>query len=146
MLTAKTFTGEMLGNLTGANIPAVYEREAPTDRVSTFMRLTQKAEKLRLDAVDCFSGFKRFNPNATRTLQRKLDEFNIVIRLELTGLVHTGNREISRAEREKVMETAFNMLDDAVSALNRKQGKVAEYHLKALVGYFFGKAYPWYHK
>lgn len=142
MLTTKTFTAEMLGNLTGANIPVFHERGEQTDRVSTFMRLAQKTEELRLEVEGCFSGFKRFSPNATQTLQRKLDGFNIVIRLVLTGLAHTGNRKISRAEREEVMETSFNMLDDAVSALNRKQDKVAEYQLRALTEYFISKAYP----
>lgn len=142
MLTAKTFTGEMLGNLTGANIPVFHERGELTDRASTFMRLAQKTEGLRLETEDCFSGFKRFNPNATQALQLKLDGFNLVIRLELIGLTHIGNREISRAEREEVMETAFNMLDEAVSALNRKQDKVVEFQLKALAEYFVGKAYP----
>ena len=144
MLTAKTFTAEMLGKLTGANILTVCKSGAPTDRVDTFMRLAQKAEELRLETEGCFSGIKRFKPNAARTLQRKLVGFNLVVRLELTAL--TGLRKISSAEREKVMETAFNMLNDAVSALNRKQDKVAEYHLQALVDYFFGKAYPWYRK
>ena len=142
MLTAKTFTGEMLGNLAGANIPAVYEREASTDPVSTFMRLTQKTEGLRLETEDCFSGFKRFKPNTALMLHQKLECFNLVVRHELIGLTHIGNREISRAEREEVMETAFNMLDEAVSALNRKQDKVVEFQLKALAEYFVGKAYP----
>lgn len=142
MLTAKTFTGEMLSNLTGANIPAVYEREASTDRVSTFMRLAQKTEELRVEVEDCFSGFKRFNPNTTQTLHRKLEGFNLVVRHELIGLTHMGNREISRVEREEVMATAFIGLGEAVSALNRKQDKVAEYQLRALTEYFVGKAYP----
>ena len=140
MLTAKTFTGEMLGNLTGANIPAVYEREASTDRVSTFMRLAQKTEELRIEVKDCFSGFKRFNPNTAQTLQRKLAGFNLVVQLELAGL--TGIREISKAEREEVMETAFHRLEVAISALNRRQDKVAEYQLRALTEYFVNKAYP----
>lgn len=142
MLTAKTFTGEMLGDLTGANIPAVYERKASTDRASTFMRLAQKTEGLRLETEDCFSGFKRFNPNTAQTLRQKLECFNLVVRHELIGLTHIGNREISRAEREEVMETAFNMLEVTISALNRKQDKVAEYQLRALTEYFVGKAYP----
>lgn len=142
MLTAKTFTGEMLSNLTGANIPSVHERGERTDRVSTFMRLAQKTEELRLEAVDCFSGFKRFNPNAVQTLQRKLEGFNLVVRHELIGLTHIGNREISRVEREEVMGTAFIALDEAVSALTRKQDKVAEYQLRALTEYFVNKAYP----
>lgn len=142
MLTAKTFTGEMLGNLTGANIPVFHERGELTDRVSTFMRLAHKTEELRLEVESCFSGFKRFSPNATQALQLKLDGFNLVIRLELMGATLMGNREISRAEREEVMETAFNMLDEAVSALNRKQDKVVEFQLKALAEYFVGKAYP----
>lgn len=140
MLTAKTFTGEMLGNLAGADIPAVYEREASTDRVSTFMRLAQKAEELQIEVKDCFSGFKRFNPNTTQMLQRKLVGFNLVVQLELTGL--TGIREISKAETEEVMETAFHRLEVAISALNRKQDKVAEYQLRALTEYFVNKAYP----
>ena len=61
MLTAKTFTAEMLSNLTGANIPVFHEREELTDRASTFMRLAQKTEELRFEVEDCFSGFKRFN-------------------------------------------------------------------------------------
>ena len=130
----------MLGNLAGADIPAVYEREASTDRVSTFMRLAQKTEELRIEVKDCFSGFKRFNPNTTQTLQRKLAGFNLVVQLELTGL--TGIREISKAEREEVMETAFHRLEVAISALNRKQDKVAEYQLRALTEYFVNKAYP----
>lgn len=142
MLTAKTFTGEMLGNLTGANIPAVYEREASTDRAGTFMRLAQKTEGLRLETEDCFSGFRRFSPSAARTLQRKLDEFNIVVRLELAGLTYMGNREISSVEREEIMATAFIGLDKAVSALKRKQDKAVEFQLKALTEYFIGKAYP----
>lgn len=142
MLTAKTFTGEMLGNFPGANIPAVYERKASTDRASTFMRLAQKTEGLRLETEACFLGFKRFKPNTALMLHQKLECFNLVVRHELIGLTHIGNREISRAEREEVMETAFNMLDDAVSALNRKQDKVAEYQLRALTEYFVGKAYP----
>ena len=142
MLTAKTFTGEMLGNLTGANIPIFHEREELTDRVSTFMRLAQKTEGLRLETEDCFSGFKRFKPNTALMLHQKLECFNLVVRHELIGLTHIGNREISRAEREEVMETAFNMLDEAVSALNRKQDKVVEFQLKALAEYFVGKAYP----
>lgn len=142
MLTAKTFTAEMLGNLTGANIPAVYERGTPTDRVSTFMRLAQKTEELRIEVEGCFSGFKRFNPNATQTLQRNLERFKLVIRHELTGLAHMGSREISRVERDEVTATAFIALDEAVSALNRKQDKVAEYQLRALTEYFVGKAYP----
>lgn len=142
MLTAKTFTGEMLGDLTGANIPAVYERKASTDRASTFMRLAQKTEGLRLEVEGCFSGFKRFKPNTALMLHQKLECFNLVVRHELIGLTHIGNREISRAEREEVMETAFNMQDEAVSALNRKQDKVVEFQLKALAEYFVGKAYP----
>lgn len=142
MLTAKTFTGEMLGDLTGANIPAVYEREASTDRAGTFMRLAQKTEGLRLETEDCFSGFKRFKPNTALMLHQKLECFNLVVRHELIGLTHIGHREISRAEREEVMETAFNMLDEAVSALKRKQDKVVEFQLKALTEYFIGKAYP----
>lgn len=142
MLTAKTFTGNQLSNLTGANIPVFHERGELTDRVSTFMRLAQKTEELRVEVEGCFSGFKRFNPNTTQTLHRKLDGFNLVIRLELMGATLMGNREISRAEREEVMETAFNVLDEAVSALNRKQDKVAEYQLRALTEYFVNKAYP----
>lgn len=142
MLTAKTFTGNQLSNLTGANIPVFHERGELTDRVSTFMRLAQKTEELRVEVEGCFSGFKRFNPNTAQTLHRKLDGFNLVIRLELMGATLMGNREISRAEREEVMETAFNVLDEAVSALNRKQDKVAEYQLRALTEYFVGKAYP----
>lgn len=142
MLTAKTFTAEMLGNLTGANIPAIYTREASTDRASTFMRLAQKTEELRIEVEGRFSGFKRFNPNATQALQLKLDGFNLVVRHELIGLTHIGNREISRTEREEIMETAFIGLDEAVSALNRKQDKVAEYQLRALSEYFVRKAYP----
>lgn len=142
MLTAKTFTADMLSNLTGANIPAVYERKASTDRASTFMRLAQKTEGLRLETEDCFSGFKRFKPNTALMLHQKLECFNLVVRHELIGLTHIGNREISRAEREEVMEAAFNMLDEAVSALNRKQDKVVEFQLKALAEYFVGKAYP----
>lgn len=142
MLTAKTFTGEMLGNLTGANVPVFHERGELTDRVSTFMRLAQKTEELRLEVEGCFSGFKRFKSNATQTLYRKLDGFNLVVRHELIGLTHIGNREISRVEREEVMGTAFIALDEAVSALSRKQDKVAEYQLRALTEYFVGKAYP----
>lgn len=142
MLTAKTFTGEMLGNLTGANIPVFHERGELTDRVSTFMRLAQKTEELRIEVKDCFSGFKRFKPNTALMLHQKLECFNLVVRHELIGLAHIGNREISRAEREEVMETAFNMLEVAISALNRKQDKVAEYQLRALTEYFVGKAYP----
>lgn len=100
MLTAKTFTGEMLGNLTGANIPSVYEREASTNQASTFMCLAQKTEELRIEVKDCFSGFKRFKPNATQTLQRKLGGFDTVIRLELTGLTYMGTVE-SLALKEK---------------------------------------------
>ena len=81
-------------------------------------------------------------PNTAQTLHRKLECFNLVVRHELIGLTHIGNREISRAEREEVMEAAFNMLDEAVSALNRKQDKVVEFQLKALAEYFVGKAYP----
>lgn len=142
MLTAKTFTGEMLGNLTGANIPVFHEREELIDRAGTFMRLAQKTEELRVEVKDCFSGFRRFSPSAARTLQRKLDEFNIVVRLELAGLTYMGNREISSVEREEIMATAFIGLDEAVSALNRKQDKVAEYQLRALADYFANKAYP----
>lgn len=142
MLTAKTFTADMLSNLTGANIPAVHERGERTDRASTFMRLAQKTEELCLEVEGCFSDFKRFSPNVTQALHRKLEGFNLVVRHELIGLTHIGNREISRVEREEVMGTAFIALDDAVSALNRKQDKVAEYHLKALVDYFVNKAYP----
>lgn len=142
MLTAKTFTADMLSNLTGANIPAVYERKASTDRASTFMCLAQKTEELRLEVEGCFSGFKRFSPNVTQALQRKLEGFNLVVRHELIGLTHIGNREISRVEREEVMGTAFIALDEAVSALNRKQDKVAEYQLGALAEYFVNKAYP----
>lgn len=142
MLTAKTFTAEMLGNLTGANIPAIYTREASTDRASTFMRLAQKTEELCIEVEGRFSGFKRFNPNATQALQLKLDGFNLAVRHELIGLTHIGNREISRTEREEIMETAFIGLDEAVSALNRKQDKVAEYQLRALSEYFVRKAYP----
>lgn len=142
MLTAKTFTREMLGNLTGANIPVFHDRGELTDRASTFMRLAQKTEELRIEVKDCFSGFKRFSPSAARTLQRKLGGFDTVIRLELAGLTYMGNHEISRAEREEVMEAAFNMLEVAISALNRKQDKVVEFQLKALAEYFVGKAYP----
>lgn len=142
MLTAKTFTADMLSNLTGANIPIFHEREELTDRVSTFMRLAQKTEELRLEVEGCFSGFKRFSPNVTQALQRKLEGFNLVVRHELIGLTHIGNREISRVEREEVMGTAFIALDEAVSALNRKQDKVAEYQLGALAEYFVNKAYP----
>lgn len=142
MLTAKTFTGEMLGNLTGANIPVFHEREELTDRVSTFMRLAQKTEELRFEVEGCFSGFKRFNPNTAQTLRQKLEVFNLVVRHELIGLAHIGNREISSAEREEVMEIAFHRLEVAISALNRKQDKVAEYQLRALTEYFVGKAYP----
>lgn len=142
MLTAKTFTGEMLGNLTGANIPVFHERGEITDRVSTFMRLTQKTEELRNEVEGCFSGFKRFNPNTAQTLRQKLECFNLVVRHELIGLTHIGNREISRAEREEVMEIAFHRLEVAISALNRKQDKVAEYQLGALSEYFVHKAYP----
>lgn len=142
MLTAKTFTGEMLGNLTGANIPVFHERGELTDRASTFMRLAQKTEELCIEVEGRFSGFKRFNPNATQALQLKLDGFNLVVRHELIGLTHIGNREISRTEREEIMETAFIGLDEAVSALNRKQDKVAEYQLRALSEYFVRKAYP----
>lgn len=142
MLTAKTFTGEMLGNLTGANIPVFHERGELTDRASTFMRLAQKTEELRIEVKDCFSGFKRFSPSAARTLQRKLGGFDTVIRLELAGLTYMGNHEISRAEREEVMTIAFHRLEVAISALNRKQDKVAEYQLGALTEYFSNKAYP----
>lgn len=142
MLTAKTFTADMLGNLTGANIPVFHEREELTDRVSTFMRLAQKTEELRLEVAGCFSGFKCFSPNVTQALQRKLEGFNLVVRYELMGASLIGNREISGAEREEVMETAFNMLDEAVSALNRKHDKVVEFQLKALTEYFISKAYP----
>lgn len=99
MLTAKTFTGEMLGNLTGANIPVFHERGELTDRVSTFMRLAQKTEELRIEVKDCFSGFKRFKPNTALMLHQKLECFNLVVRHELIGLAHIGNREISRAEK-----------------------------------------------
>lgn len=40
------------------------------------------------------------------------------------------------------MAIAFHRLEVAISALNRKQGKVAEYQLGALTEYFANKAYP----
>lgn len=127
MLTAKTFTADQLKSIT--NLPA--PQETKLQAMGVYARLAYKARILGTDIMKNSYANPMFNELKRSDLEKRLENFNLVVRKELLE-----SDTVSRRERETVLRNTYYALDVATIAVKSGQNDEAVRKLTQLAQYY----------